>query len=234
MPAASETAATAAAVRTTPVGPVTFAQVKDAWPEVLEAVKVASLNAWMVVFTAQVRELRDDDVLVLGFPSQKDVAALKQQAAPGQGVGDHLKRAVSDILGFTPKLIARVETPGGPGGPRGTPDVTTPPVGDPGGAAATGASSSGAPATPAASPSARTQTPATAHRRLRHRHRRHPPPSIPQTAGRPSRSPVPEHPHRRRLSARSSSPAAEGRTCGPRAEPGSRRGARPGSVGPVR
>ncbi|KQQ92628.1 DNA polymerase III subunit gamma/tau [Leifsonia sp. Leaf325] len=165
VPAASEPAATAAAVRTTPVGPVTFAQVKDAWPEVLEAVKAASLNAWMVVFTAQVRELRDDDVLVLGFPSQKDVAALKQQAAPGQGVGDHLKRAVSDILGFTPKLIARVETPGGPGGPggpgSGTPDVTTPPAGDPGGAAATGASSSGAPAAPAASPSARTQTPAT-------------------------------------------------------------------------
>ncbi|KQO95438.1 DNA polymerase III subunit gamma and tau [Leifsonia sp. Leaf264] len=157
-PAVPDVAATAAAVRSTPVGPVTFAQVKDAWPEVLEAVKAASLNAWMVVFTAQVRELRDDDVLVLGFPSQKDVEALKQQAAPGQGVGDYLKRAVSDILGFTPKLIARVETPGGPGGAGGS-DGTTPPAspsGPTGGAAARTAAPAAASA-PATSSAARTQ-----------------------------------------------------------------------------
>ncbi|WP_419817234.1 DNA polymerase III subunit gamma and tau [Glaciibacter flavus] len=111
--ASTESAPAAPAARVLPVGPVSLQQVKDAWPEVLEAVRAAKMNAWMVVFTAQVRELRDGDVLVLGFPSQKDVADLKQQAAPGQGVGDILKRAVSDILGFTPKLVARVDTPQG-------------------------------------------------------------------------------------------------------------------------
>ena len=110
---AAPTASTAPAARVLPVGPVSLQQVKDAWPEVLEAVRAAKMNAWMVVFTAQVRELRDGDVLVLGFPSQKDVADLKQQAAPGQGVGDILKRAVSDVLGFTPKLVARVDAPQG-------------------------------------------------------------------------------------------------------------------------
>ena len=110
---AAPTASTAPAARVLPVGPVSLQQVKDAWPEVLEAVRAAKMNAWMVVFTAQVRELRDGDVLVLGFPSQKDVADLKQQAAPGQGIGDILKRAVSDVLGFTPKLVARVDAPQG-------------------------------------------------------------------------------------------------------------------------
>ncbi|KQX05640.1 MULTISPECIES: DNA polymerase III subunit gamma and tau [unclassified Leifsonia] len=159
-PATEAAATTAAAVRTTPVGPVTFAQVKDAWPEVLEAVKAASLNAWMVVFTAQVRELRDDDVLVLGFPSQKDVAALKQQAAPGQGVGDHLKRAVSDILGFTPKLIARVESPGGSGG-SGPTEGSTPTAGGPGGASAGAGSAAAAPASAPQAPAAQKATRAT-------------------------------------------------------------------------
>ncbi|MET0725631.1 MAG: DNA polymerase III subunit gamma and tau [Leifsonia sp.] len=93
----------AEAVRTNPVGPVTLQQVKDSWPEVLESVKAASLNAWMVVFTAQVRELRPDDILVLDLPSEKDVAALRQQA----GVAEQLKSSVHAILGFTPKLIAK-------------------------------------------------------------------------------------------------------------------------------
>jgi DNA polymerase-3 subunit gamma/tau len=48
-------------------------------------------------------------VLVISFPSQKDVDALKQPSSPGEGVGDHLKQAISDLLGFRPALIARVE-----------------------------------------------------------------------------------------------------------------------------
>ncbi|MEJ3404847.1 DNA polymerase III subunit gamma and tau [Rathayibacter sp. YIM 133350] len=119
-----------------PVGPVTLQQVKDAWPEVLEVVKAERMNAWMVVFTAQVRELRDDDLLVLAFPSQKDVADLKQAAAPGQGVGDILKRAVNSVLGFTPKLIARVEGPQRSDEPGAPTDAGTPSSGAASGPAA--------------------------------------------------------------------------------------------------
>ena len=88
---------------------VTLQQVKDAWPEVLEAVQKASRNAWMVVFTAAPLELRDNNVLVISFPSQKDVEALKQPSAPGEGVGDHLKEAISTVLGIRPALLARAD-----------------------------------------------------------------------------------------------------------------------------
>ncbi|WP_349903372.1 DNA polymerase III subunit gamma and tau [Parafrigoribacterium humi] len=89
---------------------VTLQQVKDAWPEILEVVQKAKRTAWMVVFTAKPLELRDGGILVLSFQSQNDVDALKQQTMPGEGVGDYLKKAVFDVLGFTPKLLAKVET----------------------------------------------------------------------------------------------------------------------------
>ncbi|MCU1505428.1 MAG: polymerase subunit gamma/tau [Microbacteriaceae bacterium] len=92
-----------------PVAPITLQQVRDAWPEILEAVENAKRTAWMVVFTAKPLELREGNVLVLSFQSQVDVDALKQQATSGDGAGDYLKKAVFDILGFTPKLLARVE-----------------------------------------------------------------------------------------------------------------------------
>ncbi len=93
----------------TSAGSVTLQQVKDAWPEILEAVEKAKRTAWMVVFTAKPLELRDSSVLVLSFASQADVDALKQPSAPGEGVGDYLKQAISDVLGFRPALIARAE-----------------------------------------------------------------------------------------------------------------------------
>ncbi|WP_179499135.1 DNA polymerase III subunit gamma and tau [Leifsonia sp. AK011] len=92
--------------------PVTIQQVKDAWPEILEVIENAKRTAWMVVATAKPLELRDGNVLVISFPSQNDVVALKQQSAPGEGVGDHLKKAMVQVLGIEPLLIARVaETP---------------------------------------------------------------------------------------------------------------------------
>ncbi|WP_353809022.1 DNA polymerase III subunit gamma and tau [Agromyces sp. SYSU T00194] len=106
-PAAAEPPTPAPAPK--PTGPVTVQQIRDAWPEVLSAVQAVRRSAWMVLFTAQVREFRDGRVLVLGFPSQSDVEQLKQQAAPGQGVGDLLKRAVHDQLGVEVALIARVD-----------------------------------------------------------------------------------------------------------------------------
>jgi DNA polymerase-3 subunit gamma/tau len=88
---------------------VTLQQVKDAWPEVLEAVQKASRTAWMVVYTATPLELRDNNVLVIAFPSQKDVEALKQPSSPGEGVGDQLKQGIFAVLGIRPALIARAE-----------------------------------------------------------------------------------------------------------------------------
>ncbi|MCU1558170.1 MAG: polymerase subunit gamma and tau, partial [Microbacteriaceae bacterium] len=106
---AASTSATAAPPTTVEVGPVTFQQVRDSWPEILEAVEKAKLSAWMVVYTAKPLELRDDNVLVLSFPSQNDVDALKQRAAPGEGVADYFKQAVFEVLGFRPLLLAKVE-----------------------------------------------------------------------------------------------------------------------------
>jgi DNA polymerase-3 subunit gamma/tau len=108
-PAASAAPTASAAPVASAIGAVTVQQVRDAWPEVLEVVKNTKMSAWMVLATAQVRELRTGDVLVLSFPSRKDVDALKQQAPAGQGVGDLLKQAVSDILGIRPALIARTD-----------------------------------------------------------------------------------------------------------------------------
>jgi len=91
-----------------PTAPVTIRQVIDAWPEILEVIENAKRTAWMVVATAKPLELRDGNVLVISFPSQNDVVALKQQSAPGEGVGDHLKKAMVQVLGIEPLLIARV------------------------------------------------------------------------------------------------------------------------------
>ena len=93
--------------------PVTFQQVKDAWPEILNAVQKAKRSAWMVVYTATPLALRDD-LLVLSFPSQADVDGLKQHTAPGEGVGDYLKNAIVEVLGFQPSLSAKVDVAAGP------------------------------------------------------------------------------------------------------------------------
>jgi DNA polymerase III subunit gamma/tau len=49
-------------------------------------------------------------VLVLSFPSQKDVDGLKERSAPGTGIGDYLKQAMFDVLGIKPALLAKVDT----------------------------------------------------------------------------------------------------------------------------
>jgi DNA polymerase-3 subunit gamma/tau len=106
-PAETAPAAPAAVV---PV-PVTFQQVKDSWPEILEAVEKAKRTAWMVVYTATPLALRDGNILDLSFASQTDVDALKQRTSPGEGVSDYLKQAVYDVLGFRPLLTARIAGP---------------------------------------------------------------------------------------------------------------------------
>ena len=107
-PAAEPTPANAP--RPAQTQPVTLQQVKDAWPEILRVVEGAKRTAWMVLATAQPRELRDNSVLVLAFPSQKDVDGLKERSAPGTGIGDYLKQAMFEVLGIKPALLAKVDT----------------------------------------------------------------------------------------------------------------------------
>jgi len=100
-----------------PAGPVTLQQVRDTWPEILEAVQKAKRSAWLVVFTATVRAF-ENDVLTLAFPSENDVNQFKQQQAPGQGVSEILRQAILDLLGVRVKYIARVEQPGAAAAPQ--------------------------------------------------------------------------------------------------------------------
>ena len=94
-----------------PVGSVTLQQVKDSWPEILEAVEKVSRKSWLVVFTATVRDLRDD-VLTLTFSSEKDVDAFKQPSPSGDSVSEHLRTAILGVLGLRVKYIARVDAGG--------------------------------------------------------------------------------------------------------------------------
>ncbi len=88
-------------------------QVKNSWTEILAATQAKSRNAWMVAFTAKVVELRkadDGDILVLAFPSAKDVEAFRKPAAAGSGVSEVLRAAIVQVLGATVKFITRVES----------------------------------------------------------------------------------------------------------------------------
>ena len=91
-----------------PAGPVTFQQMRDAWPEILDKVREAKLNAWMVLQTAQVRALADD-VLTVSFVSENDSNSFKQPNPGGDSVSEHLRSAILSVLGLRVKFIARVE-----------------------------------------------------------------------------------------------------------------------------
>ncbi|WP_092557815.1 DNA polymerase III subunit gamma and tau [Herbiconiux ginsengi] len=159
-------------IASTPVqaaaGEVSLQQLKDSWPEILEAVQKAKRTAWLVVYTAQVRAL-DGDVLTLAFPSENDVASFKERSAPGQGVSEYLRQAIVDVLGLRVKYIARVDSSlrpeatasddaassGGPDAPPDSEPVSTAPASLPSEAAPESASTQGSASSPkATSPSA--------------------------------------------------------------------------------
>jgi len=107
--AATEAAAPAAPVTEVADAPttVTLQHMKDAWPEVLELVQKTNMNAWTVVFNAQVRAL-DGDILALVFSNQTDQAKFKELTPAGDGVSAILRSAIIDILGLRVKFIAQV------------------------------------------------------------------------------------------------------------------------------
>jgi DNA polymerase-3 subunit gamma/tau len=152
----AESAAPVAESVTSPAAstpPVTTQQVRDAWPQILDAVQRAKRSAWMVVFTAQVRSLAGD-VLSLSFPSDNDVASFRQQQTDGAlGVSEHLRQAIVDVLGIRVKFIARADgapTGGSPAG--GSPAGEGPAGGSPAGGADGAPGGGGATPGPAAKP----------------------------------------------------------------------------------
>ncbi|AYG04151.1 DNA polymerase III subunit gamma and tau [Gryllotalpicola protaetiae] len=92
-----------------PVGPVTLQLVKDAWPQVLDAVKAVKSTAWLVVATATVRKF-ENDVLTLTFPSENDIASFRPQAGQTQNVSDVLRESIQKILGVRVKFVAKTAT----------------------------------------------------------------------------------------------------------------------------
>ncbi|MBF4617404.1 DNA polymerase III subunit gamma and tau [Clavibacter sp. VKM Ac-2873] len=168
--------APAAAAPPAPVGPVTFEQLRDSWPSVVEAVEKAKRSAWLVAVTATPRALVED-VLTLSFVSANDAERFKERGAPGQGVSDILRTAILDVLGIRVKFIARVEPHGGSAAPAGTaaptgggsaspaPDAADSPApratsAAPRATVETAAASPG-PAAPASAPSAQSAAPTT-------------------------------------------------------------------------
>lgn len=91
-----------------PVGPVTLQLIRDAWPEILGVLERTKRTAWMAAMTAKVIDYRaDDEVLVLGFPSQNDVNDLRGGTGV-QSPAELLRRAIADVLGVQVKFLPRV------------------------------------------------------------------------------------------------------------------------------
>jgi DNA polymerase-3 subunit gamma/tau len=96
--------------------PVTAAQLRDAWPEVLEVVqKNAGRLAWAVVSTTTVHAF-DGEVLTLGFPNESDVAGFRPAPGtpPGESVSEQLRTAILEVLGVRVKFLPRVEAAAAP------------------------------------------------------------------------------------------------------------------------
>ncbi len=103
----------AAPAPTPPEGPISIAQVRDAWPEVLQQLEPVSRSSWMLA-TAATPVAFADDVLTLVFQSQADVAAFKKLAG-GKGPSEDLRGAILAVLGVRVKYVARHEAAPGTG-----------------------------------------------------------------------------------------------------------------------
>jgi DNA polymerase III subunit gamma/tau len=88
-------------------GSVSLQQIRDAWPEILDIVRDAKMSAWVVLETAQARDLRDGDILTVSFPSDNDVANFKQSGPGATGVSEFLRTAILQVLGLRVKFIAK-------------------------------------------------------------------------------------------------------------------------------
>jgi DNA polymerase-3 subunit gamma/tau len=102
---------------------VTHAQLRDAWPEVLESLqKAAGRRPWTVVSTTTVHAF-DGEVLTLGFTNENDVASFRPAPGDpaGESVSEHLRAAIQDVLGVRVKFLPRVEAEASGEAPRPEP-----------------------------------------------------------------------------------------------------------------
>ncbi|MCW5944533.1 MAG: DNA polymerase III subunit gamma and tau [Cryobacterium sp.] len=94
-----------------PAKPLSFGQIQDSWPEILDLLGKRKRAAWAVAFTATPMGFKDD-VLALTFPSQKDVEEFRKPQGPGEGVSELLRQAIQELLGVKVKFIARADASG--------------------------------------------------------------------------------------------------------------------------
>ncbi|MCR2812741.1 DNA polymerase III subunit gamma and tau [Microbacterium sp. zg.Y1090] len=130
-----------------PAGPITFAHVRDAWPEILKRLEAVSRTSWLLATVARVAAF-DDDVLTLAFQSQADVAAFKKLQG-GQGPSEDLRGVIQQVLGIRVKYIARHDTdptPPPPGAAPAGPAPAGPTPSDPAPGGAPSGSGDGRPA----------------------------------------------------------------------------------------
>lgn len=120
VPAAAEPSVPGAP--TPPTGPISLAQVRDSWPEVLQQLEPVSRSSWMLA-TAATPVAFADDVLTLAFQSQGDVASFKKLSG-GKGPSEDLRGAILAVLGVRVKYVARHDPGAGGGGAAADPAPT--------------------------------------------------------------------------------------------------------------
>ncbi|WP_347756061.1 DNA polymerase III subunit gamma and tau [Agrococcus sp. ProA11] len=101
-------AAIAPDVAVAPAAPITLAQLRDAWDEVLQGLADQHRAAWMLVTNTTPIDLRDGDVLVLGFQSDADVQRFRESQGAKPSIADLLRTAIKSLLGIEVKYIARL------------------------------------------------------------------------------------------------------------------------------
>ncbi|WP_394289112.1 DNA polymerase III subunit gamma and tau, partial [Microbacterium sp.] len=127
-PAAPADAAPAAPTPPVPTGPVTFEQIRDAWPEVLRRLEDISRTSWMIATVSRPVAYSPDDILTLSFQSHSDVQSFKKLTA-GKGPSEDLRTAILSVLGVRVKYLTRHDsdpTPPSPPMPPGDDDGWSP------------------------------------------------------------------------------------------------------------
>lgn len=96
-------------------GTVTLQLMKDSWQQILDVLMKRDRRAWMVAYTATVRDLQED-VLTLSFTSQADAGSFKQGGSVSNSVSEQLRGAIESVLGLRVRFVAKVQQPGQPMG----------------------------------------------------------------------------------------------------------------------
>lgn len=97
-----------------PAAAVEFAQLRDAWDEVLQHLGEQDRGAFMLVSNITPIDLRDGDVLVVGFTSDADVERFKDHKPGKPSAAELLRGTIKALLGIEVRYVPRTRQ----GGPR--------------------------------------------------------------------------------------------------------------------